>query len=156
MVTARKPRASCWHSIYPLMTRSCRLCLVLLAACGLAAGCARRELQSSPPGLLPPSVVAPVAVADEDSVAAPRADASALGTLANVQQRLPKQPPEATTRELAAAEAQSLAAANSKLANLMELEREAVAAAARKNKKGTRLATLQQQLLCLRAIHERN
>ena len=69
---------------------------------------------------------------------------------------MPRHPPEAATRELSAEETQSLAAANSKLANLTELERQGVAQAAGKIKKAARLAALQQQLLCLRAIHERN
>jgi hypothetical protein len=121
------------------------------------AGCARREFRPDEPGLLPvPHLVAPVVVADEGKNGPSRPDVSALGTLAELQQRLPPHPPEAASRELLAEETQSLAAANSKLANLTELERQAVAQAAGNHKKGSRLATLQQQLLCLRAIHERN
>jgi hypothetical protein len=140
------------------MTGYCRPCLAILAVvCGLMAGCARREVQPGEPGLLPPPhLVPPVVVADEGKNGASRPDVSALGSLPELQQRLPAHPPEATTRELLAEETQSLAAANSKLANLTELERQAVAQAAGKSKKTARLVALQQQLLCLRAIHERN
>ncbi|MBC7856650.1 MAG: hypothetical protein IAF94_24740 [Pirellulaceae bacterium] len=133
-----------------------RSCCVLLAACGLVAGCARRELQPHAPGLLQPAkLVAPVVV-DEGKDAGHRPDVSALGTLEELQRRLPSHPPEAATRELLAEDTQMLAAANSKLANLAELERQAVAQAAGNFKKAARLASLQQQLLCLRAVHERN
>jgi len=99
-------------------------------------------------------LVAPVVFEDGKGISRP--DVSALGTLAQLQQRLPPRPLEPVTRELDAAETQSLAAANSKLAGLIDLEGEAVAQSAVKHKKAARLVALQQQLLCLRAIHERN
>ena len=126
----------------------------LLAACSLCSGCAQRDLQPKQPGLLPAPLVPPVVVASEAGVPSP--DLSALGTPAELEQRLPRRPKEIATRELLAEETQSLAAANSKLANLFDLEGQAVAHSAGNHKKTARLAALQQQLLCLRAIHERN
>ena len=138
------------------MTGYCRPCIVLLAAFGLGAGCARRELQPDAPGLLPPALLVAPVVLDEGKDAAHLPDVSALGTLEELQQRLPSHPLEAATRELSAEDTQALAVANSQLGNLMELERQAVAQAAGSFKKAARLAALQQQLLCLRAVHERN
>jgi hypothetical protein len=143
------------------MTGVCRY-LGSLAACGAVfltagcvfSGCAQRELRPVTPVVLPTAIISQVVASIEEN-AVEGVDTSALGTLAELQQRLPMHPPEAATRELSAEETQSLAAANSKLANLMELESQAVAAAG-KYKKTARLAALQQQLLCLRAIHERN
>lgn len=129
-----------------------RYLFALLAACGVVLGCAQRELQK--PGLLPAPLVPPVLVGDEAEF--PKSDVSALGTPAELEQRLPRRAAETTTRELLAEETQSLAAANSKLANLLELEVQAVARAGGNKRKTARLAALQQQLLCLRAIHERN
>lgn len=133
----------------------CAFC-VLLAAFGLVAGCARRELQPDAPGLLPPALVVAPVIVEEGKVDVPRPDVSALGTFEELQQRRPSHPLETATRELSADETQSLAAANSRLANLTELERQAVAQAAGNFKKAARLVGLQQQLLCLRAVHERN
>ncbi|MGI8979871.1 MAG: hypothetical protein ACR2FY_11655 [Pirellulaceae bacterium] len=131
-------------------------CFVLLAAFGLVAGCARGELQPDAPGLLPPALLVAPVVVEEGKSAAHRPDVSALGTFEELQQRRPSHPLETATRELSAEETQSLAAANSQLANLTELERQAVAQAAGNFKKAARLAGLQQKLLCLRAVHERN
>src|SRR6185503_10666445 len=99
MVGARLRAPAC-TTFHRSMTGFLRPCLILLAVCGLMAGCARRELQPGEPGLLPPSqLVAPVVVAGEGKNAASRPDVSALGTLAELQQRLPANRPEAASRE---------------------------------------------------------
>src|SRR4051794_31634031 len=117
-------RAQCAPDCYqPFTMPKCfRLGLAVLAACGMLAGCARRELQPEKPGLLPP----PVVVADLVGHGPVRPDVSGLGTLVETQQRLPPHPLEGASRDLSAEETQSLAAANSKLANLFELEGQAV------------------------------
>lgn len=130
---------------------------LILAACGLLGGCAHRDLQPGAPDFLPPALlVSPVIVEGETKDSAPRVDVSALGTTSELEGRLPVRTPETATRNLLPEETESLAAANSKLANLTELERQAVAQAAGNHQKTARLADLQQKLLCLRSIHERN
>ncbi|MFN0018757.1 MAG: TolC family protein [Pirellulaceae bacterium] len=131
--------------------------LLLLTASGLLVGCAQGDLQPGVPGILPPALlVSPVVVEVEENNAEPGVGVAALGTLTDLEKRLPPRPPETAIRDLLPEETESLAAANSKLANLTELERQAVAQAAGNFKKTARLAALQQQLLCLRSIHERN
>ncbi len=139
------------------MTRSRYLCFSLLAACCLVAGCAQRDLLRHAPNLLPAGLnVAPVVVEGEAKDSQNQANTSSLGTFQELQQRLPPHPRETTSRDLLPEETESLAATNSKLADLTDLERQAVAQAAGNHRKTARLSSLQQQLLCLRAIHERN
>ena len=131
--------------------------LFLLATCGLLSGCAQRELQPRVLSLLPAgTMVSPVVIEGNEKKPVHKVDASTLGSFKDLTLQLPKHPLESSTRALLPEETQSLAAANSQLANLTELERQAVAQGAGSYKKAARLASLQQQLLCLRAIHERN
>ena len=136
------------------MPRPFCLGLALLAASGMLPGCARRELQ--PSELLARPMPPPVVVEDVTSSPPAQLHFSGPGTLNEVEQKLGPPPQPTSSRTLLADETQCLAAANSKLANLVELERQAVARAAGCVKKTAELAALEQQLLCLRAIHERN
>lgn len=139
------------------MSRFRYACFFLSVLGGLIAGCAQRDLQPNVPNFTSSgSPVSPVSVDGEKQDFRFRTDTSSLGNFQELQQRLPHRLPETTTRDLLPEETESLAAANSKLADLTELERQAVAQAAGNHRKTARLASLQQQLLCLRAIHERN
>lgn len=132
------------------MPPSIRLGLALLAA-GMLAGCAARQPRRDLLGALPP----PVVVAGEsEGVDGP--DVSSLGTLADLRRRLPPRSLESAARDLLPEETRSLSAANSKLANLFDLERQPLARAAGCGKKAGKVAGLEQRLLCLRGIHERN
>ena len=125
-----------------------------LVALGTLAGCARRNVCPYAPGAADRPYTEFTGSAAERLPFVP--DLAAAQSLAAVEQSFARDPRDKNYRLLRADEVQCLAAANSSVAHLCELESQSIAAAAGCQQAAPCLTSLQQDVLAIRAVDERN